>query len=158
MPKKSSKPEKSSKLKKNPKLKKVSNAPLNGISALQERALELIGSKTDGLHQSELRKQLGIESSKCSKIVSRLERSRLINREPADYGGRRTYLIRLNSVSLLGDVSPPGDDPQLANDSQPCNFIWPSNTPQIKASPLCHIDTYLTEFYLLYLIRGSTSA
>ena len=35
---------------------------------LPDRALELIGSKREGLLQSELRKLLGIESSKCSKI------------------------------------------------------------------------------------------
>ena len=39
---------------------------------LPDRALELIGSKREGLLQSELRKLLGIESSKCSKIVSKL--------------------------------------------------------------------------------------
>lgn len=164
MPKKVSTPKKSSKPKKGSKLKKVCNAPSNGISALQERALELIGLKSDGVYQSELRKQLGIDSAKCSKIISRLERAGLINREPADYGSRRTYLIRLNSVSQIGDVSPPGDvhllgnDSQLTNDSQPCNLTWPSNAPPIKDTPLHHIDTYLTEFYLLYLIRGSTSA
>jgi DNA-binding Lrp family transcriptional regulator len=170
MPKKVSTPKKVSKPKKGSKLKKVCNAPSNGFSALQESALELIGSKSDGVYQSELRKQLGIDSAKCSKVVSRLERAGLINREPADYGSRRTYLIRLNSVPQLDDVpqlsdvpqlgddSQLGNDSQLTNDSQPCNLTWPSNAPPIKDTPLRNIDTYLTEFYLLYLIRGSTSA
>lgn len=164
MPKKVSTPKKVSRPKKGSKLKKVCNAPANGFAALQERALELIGSKSDGVYQSELRKQLGIDSAKCSKVVSRLESAGLINREPADYGSRRTYLIRLNSVSQLGNVPQLGGDSQLGNasqltnDSQPCNLTWPSNAPPIKDTPLRNIDTYLTEFYLLYLIRGSTSA
>jgi DNA-binding Lrp family transcriptional regulator len=112
----------------------VSGVPSKSASALQEKALELIGSKSDGIYQSVLRKQLGIESTKCSRIVSRLERSGTIKREPAEFRSRRTYLIRLTSV--------------------------PSPEPLPKASPFTYrnIDTYLTEFYLLYLIRGSTSA
>ncbi len=112
----------------------ISGVPSKSVSALQEEALELIGSKSDGLYQSELRKQLGIESTKCSRIVSRLERSGMIKREPAKFGRRSTYLIRLTGEPL------------------------PKPLP--KASPFTYrnIDTYLTEFYLLYLIRGSTSA
>jgi hypothetical protein len=170
MPKKVSKPKKGSKPKKSSKLKKVANAPSNGFSALQERALELTGSKSEGIYQSELRKHLEIDSAKCSKVVSRLEHAGLINRQPADYGSRRTYLIRLNNISRPGTAPQPGntsqlinnsqltDDSQLTNDAQPCSISWPSNALPIKDSPLHHIDTYLTEFYLLYLIRGSGSA
>ncbi len=107
--------------------KKISNSQSMSTSALQEKALELIGSKSDGLYQSELRKILGIESGKCSKIVSRMERSGLIVRDRATTGSRWTYLIRLARAR-------PG-----------------------RGLPL-HIDTYLTEIYLLYLMRGSTSA
>jgi DNA-binding Lrp family transcriptional regulator len=112
----------------------VSGVPSKSASALQDKALELIGSKSDGIYQSELRKQLGIESTKCSRIVFRLERSGTIKREPAEFRRRRTYLIRLTSA--------------------------PSQEPLPKASPFTYrnIDTYLTEFYLLYLIRGSTGA
>lgn len=92
---------------------------------LPDRALELIGSKREGLLQSELRKLLGIESSKCSKIVSKLMRSGLIKRHSVSAGGYRTYLLRLTAP--------------WARDSHAVN----------------HIDTYLTEFYLLYLMRGS---
>lgn len=119
--------------------KKVPNVPPKSISALQEKALELIGSKSDGLYQSDLRKQLGIESAKCSKIVFGLERSGLIKREPADYARRRTYLIRLSSTPM--PLAPP---------------LCDIDTNRIHAYH--NIDTYLTEFYLLYLIRGSTGA
>jgi len=149
-PKKGSKPKKRSKLKQSSKLKKVHKAPSIGTSALQERALELIGLKSEGVYQSELRKQLEIDSAKCSKIVSRLEGTGLIYRQPADYGRRRTYLIRLNNISK------PGNAPQDSSSPQPGNAPKSGN-----ASSHCsinHIDTYLTEFYLLYLIRGSSSA
>lgn len=107
--------------------KRISRSQSMNTSALQEKALELIGSRSGGLYQSELRKILGIESGKCSKIVSRMERSGLIVRDRATTGSRWTYLIRLARAR-------PGKVPPL------------------------HIDTYLTEIYLLYLMRGSTSA
>ena len=60
---------------------KMGNSPTNSISTLQEKALGLIGSKSDGLLQSELRCLLDINSSKCSKVVSRMQASGLIYRE-----------------------------------------------------------------------------
>ena len=92
---------------------------------LPDRALELIGSKREGLLQSELRKLLGIESSRCSKIVSKLMLSGLIKRRSVSAAGYRTYLLRLTAP-------------------RPRDY-----------SVLNHIDTYLTEIYLLYLIRGN---
>jgi DNA-binding MarR family transcriptional regulator len=92
---------------------------------LPDRALELIGSKTNGVLQSEFRKLLGIESSKCSKIVFKLERSGLIKRHSVSTGGYRTFLLTLTA-------------------------------PKARDAPITHhIDTYLTEIYLLYLMRGS---
>jgi hypothetical protein len=154
MPKKVSTPKKVSKPKKGSKLKKVCNAPSNGFSALQESALELIGSKSDGVYQSELRKQLGIDSAKCSKVVSRLERAGLINREPADYGSRRTYLIRLAVFSAY-------DVPQLSGlSAQQYSQIAMSRLITCLSDKGSHyvISIPFNEFYLLYLIRGSTSA
>lgn len=92
---------------------------------LPDRALEFIGSRKEGLLQSELRKLLGIESSKCSKIVSKLMRSGLIKRHRVTAGGYRTYLLSLTAP-------------------------WPGDSHALN-----HIDTYLTEIYLLYLMRGS---
>lgn len=103
---------------------KMGNSPANSISTLQEKALGLIGTRSDGLLQSELRCLLGINSSKCSKVVSRMQASGLIFREkiPAS----RTFLIRLAQ-------------------------------PYRKAASFSHIDSYLTEIYLLYMIRGVSS-
>jgi DNA-binding Lrp family transcriptional regulator len=134
----------------------ISGVPSKSASALQEKALELIGSKSDGIYQSELRKQLGIESTKCSRIVSRLERSGTIKREPADFGCRRTYLIRLINEPLPEPLPKP-----LPEASPVCSVDANRNiNTNINANldTYRNIDTYLTEFYLLYLIRGSTGA
>ncbi len=123
--------------------KKVSSTPSKDVSALHEKALELIGSKSDGIYQSELRKLLGIKSSKCSKIVSRLEHLGMIKRTPADFGSRRTYLILLASEPLT-------DMPPTCYTDVGCiDHAYRSNHANRN------IDTYLTEFYLLYLIRAS---
>jgi DNA-binding MarR family transcriptional regulator len=99
---------------------RMKGAPANGFSALQERALDLIDSRSDGLRQSELRRLLRIDSSKCSKVVSRMETAGLIRRERVPASS--TYLIRL---------------------------ARPSGGNSCR-----HIDSYLTEIYLLYLTRG----
>ncbi len=77
-------------------------APANGLSALQERALDLIGSRSDGLRQSELWRLLCIDSRRCSRIVSRMEIAGLIRREKIP--SSRTYLIKL-SCSRPGKTS-----------------------------------------------------
>lgn len=144
--------------------RKISATPSKVVSSLQdlrENALELIGSKPDGIFQSELRKQLGIDSAKCSRVVSGLERSGLIKREPADYARRRTYLIRLNRDPLQNTSLPNVSTPEVStpNDSPLCSI----DVNRFANVNYCddtynNIDTYLTEFYLLYLIRGSSSA
>jgi DNA-binding MarR family transcriptional regulator len=83
-------------------------------------------SEPGGVLQSELRGLLGIQSGKCSRIVSRLESSGLISRERMAIGRSRTYLIKMRRSR--------GRDARCKN-----------------------IDTFLTEIYLLYLIRGSVS-
>ncbi len=113
--KKGPKKNKSSKTKGSVKPEKASAVPTCGIAQLQERALELIGLRSEGLYQSELRKQLKVDSAKCSKVVLRLERSGLINRQPADYGSRRTYLIRLGSASGPGNELKAGYAPGAYN-------------------------------------------
>jgi hypothetical protein len=99
----------------------IGNAPAKETPSLQERALDLIGSRSSGIFQSELRRLLDIESSKCSKVVSKLESRGLIRRErvPAS----RSFLINLTRKS-------------------------------IKSASCRLVDSYLTEIYLLYLIRN----
>jgi Lrp/AsnC family transcriptional regulator, leucine-responsive regulatory protein len=104
---------------------KHGNSNANSISSLQERALDIIGAQGSGLYQSELRRLLSIDSSKCSKIVGRLQCSGLICREKVPASS--TYLIK------------------LARPTQEISFDLPISH---------NIDSYLTEFYLLYLVRG----
>lgn len=104
---------------------KQENSNANGFSALQDRALDLISSRGNGLFQSELRRLMSIDSSRCSKIVCKLQSSGLIYREKVPASS--TYLIKLTSPA------------------QEISFSSPAR---------CHIDSYLTEFYLLYLVRG----
>jgi DNA-binding MarR family transcriptional regulator len=105
--------------------KNSGNSPANSFSALQERALDLIGSRGDGLFQSELRRLMSIDSSKCSKIVCKMQSSGLIYREKVPASS--TYLIKLTR---------------------------PSQEISFERPPRGNIDSYLTEIYLLYLVRG----
>ena len=57
---------------------------------IEEKLLKLIKSKKKGILQNELWKKAKIDSSKCSRIVARLEKEGKISREPSD----RTYLIK----------------------------------------------------------------
>jgi DNA-binding MarR family transcriptional regulator len=104
--------------------KKSGNSP-NSFSALQERALDLIGSQGSGLFQSELRRLLSIDSSKCSRIVGKMLNSGVIYREKVPASS--TYLI------------------ELTEPVQEISFDKPARR---------NIDSYLTEIYLLYLLRG----
>ncbi len=101
---------------------KKKKAPATKSSALQDKALDLIGSRSDGLLQSELRRLLNIDSSKCSRVAIKLEKAGHILRkkDPAS----RSFIITLKRHVA-------------------------------RAAPILHIDSYLTEIYLLYLIRGS---
>lgn len=56
--------------------------------------LRLIQSKPEGILQSELWKELGVDSRKCSRIVKRLEESGLIERVDFKREGIKTYLLR----------------------------------------------------------------
>jgi Lrp/AsnC family leucine-responsive transcriptional regulator len=59
-----------------------------------DEALKLIQSKPEGILQSELWKELGVDSRKCSRIVKKLEETGLINREDFKKEGIKTYLLR----------------------------------------------------------------
>jgi len=59
-----------------------------------DEGFKLIQSKPEGILQSELWKELGVDSRKCSRIVKRLEESGLIDREEFKRDGIKTYLLR----------------------------------------------------------------
>ncbi len=80
---------------------------------IEEKLLKLIKSKKKGILQNELWKAAKIDSSKCSRILARLEKEGKISREPSD----RTYLIKLAKekkektknfrLLLIGDMFSP---------------------------------------------------
>lgn len=189
---------------------KTEHVPTSSISVLQERALDLIGSRSDGVFQSDLRRLLSIDSSKCSKVVSRMQSSGLIYRERVPASS--TYLIKLVSAPAPAAPAAPEKDAvdkvgcshldshadSLANshvegnidshldihlDSPLDSLLDGKITGQVGSYFDCnidgHIDTdigshidgyfdcntdghnpidsYLTEIYLLYLVRGISS-
>jgi DNA-binding MarR family transcriptional regulator len=61
---------------------------------IEEKILKLIKSKTNGILQNELWKTAKIDSSKCSRIVAKLEKEGLISREQDSSRGSKTFLIK----------------------------------------------------------------
>jgi hypothetical protein len=60
----------------------------------EEEGLKLIQSRPEGFLQSELWKELGVDSRKCSRIVKKLEENGLIDRIEYRKDGVKTYLLR----------------------------------------------------------------
>lgn len=162
--------------------------PAKSISTLQEKALDLIGSRSDGVFQSDLRRLLSIDSSKCSKVVTRMQSSGLIYREKVPASS--TYLIKLIHASAA-----PAAEVQRSHikshvnshfesniDSKIDSILDGKNNRQVVSYFDCnidgyidsdigsqidsyfdsqrstnshsHIDSFLTEIYLLYMVRG----
>jgi hypothetical protein len=98
---------------------------------LLDPAMDLIASSQDGMLQADLWKVLQIDRSKCSRIVTKLERLGLIERWPVTTRGIRTFLIK-----------------QIKN---------PADVNELKGGIFArkHIDSYLTEIYLLYLVDSA---
>lgn len=170
--------------------------PAKSISILQEKALDLIGSRSDGVFQSDLRRLLGIDSSKCSKVVTRMQSSGLIYREKVPASS--TYRIKLIHASAAPAFD--GKDAAAAEvlsshteshvkshmeskiDSKIDSILYGKNNRQVVSYFDCnidgyidsdigsqidsyfdsqrhtdsrsHIDSFLTEIYLLYMVRG----
>ncbi len=61
---------------------------------IEEKILKLIKSKKNGILQNELWKTAKIDSSKCSRIVAKLEKDGLITREQNSSKGTKTFLIK----------------------------------------------------------------
>lgn len=61
---------------------------------IEEKLLKLIKAKKKGVLQSELWKKAKIDSSKCSRILAKLEKEGKISREQEKAKGSKTYLIK----------------------------------------------------------------
>ena len=101
-------------------------AAKNSIAALKKGALDLIASRPEGIYQSDLRRLLEIDSSKCSKVVSRLQRSGLIRREKVPASS--TYLLKLSSASTPS----PATFTSTASPASPASAI--NTDPQTNGS------------------------
>jgi predicted transcriptional regulator len=60
---------------------------------IEEDVLRMIMSKEEGILQCDIWKSLGIDSRKCSRIVTNLENKGLTRRNWEKIGGTRTYRI-----------------------------------------------------------------
>ena len=67
---------------------------------LEEEMIELIKSNREGILQSDVRKTFGIDSKKCSRLVSKLMKKFMIRREPELAKGRNTF--RLYPLTFSG--------------------------------------------------------
>jgi Lrp/AsnC family leucine-responsive transcriptional regulator len=72
----------------------ANNVATNVAADPVDEGLKLIQSRPEGILQSELWKELGVDSRKCSRIVKKLEESGLIYREDFKKDGIKTYLLR----------------------------------------------------------------
>ena len=102
----------------------MSTAAAEDLSDVEREGLQLI-RETGGIHQSDFWKELDVDSRKGSRIIDKLEKRGLVEREEAVYDGHNTYLVTpvrdprdLNfSLLMAGDMLSPfvGDeeiDPQ----------------------------------------------
>jgi Lrp/AsnC family transcriptional regulator, leucine-responsive regulatory protein len=75
-----------------------------------EDGLKLIQSKPEGVLQSELWKELGVDSRKCSRIVKKLEESGLIDRIEFKKDGIKTYLLKARQMPVNPNDLLAGDE------------------------------------------------
>ncbi|HOX35851.1 MAG TPA: MarR family transcriptional regulator [Methanoregulaceae archaeon] len=63
------------------------------MTDLETDVLELIRSRPEGILQSELWKELDVDSRKCSRVVKKLEEDGLIERIECKKGSTKTFLL-----------------------------------------------------------------
>ncbi|OPY38493.1 MAG: B-block binding subunit of TFIIIC [Methanoregula sp. PtaU1.Bin051] len=71
----------------------------------EAEALDLIKSRPEGILQSKLWKELGVDSRKCSRIVKKLEEDGLIDRIESKKGSTKTYLLKAKTSTMPVDPS-----------------------------------------------------
>ena len=86
----------------------------------EEEALNLIRSRPDGILQSELWKELGVDSRKCSRIVKKLEDSGVIERIEYRKDSVKTFLLRAKRMPVNPENLLAGDEliPCIGCDSE----------------------------------------
>jgi DNA-binding Lrp family transcriptional regulator len=76
----------------------------------EDEAFGLIQSRPEGVLQSELWKELGVDSRKCSRIVKKLEDSGLIERVEFKKEGIKTFLLRAKRQPVRPEDLLAGDE------------------------------------------------
>lgn len=74
----------------------------------EEQVLELVRSRKDGILQTELWKEAGIDRRKCSRIVAKLEKEGRIRKESDFEGAPRTFRIKIaqkKETEIMRDFS-----------------------------------------------------
>ncbi|MCE4602362.1 MAG: Lrp/AsnC family transcriptional regulator [Desulfurococcales archaeon] len=74
------------------------------IGDLEKAALDLIRSRNGSILQSDLWKELGLDSREGSRLVIRLVKKGLVKRETVSINGRKTY--RLFAVEQTAKTAP----------------------------------------------------
>jgi len=69
------------------------------MEEIEEKALNLIRRNMDGVFQSQIWKELGINSRQCSRTIRKLLDEGLVGRKSMVTGGVRTY-----KISYCGEV------------------------------------------------------
>jgi len=68
------------------------------MASPEEEMLELIRKRPEGVLQSELWKELGVDSRKCSRLVRKLEEDGLIERVEYKKNGTKTFLLKVKKT------------------------------------------------------------
>ncbi len=116
------------------------------MSNLEKEALNLIKNSDNGILQSELVKELGLDSREGSRLVLRLTKKGLIRREQVSVNGRRTYRLlpvesRPEKASIKIDITTILDIPCTT-----CPYIDQCGPGNFYDPATCHLmDRWLEE-------------
>jgi len=70
----------------------------------EKEMVELISSHSEGILQSDVRKTLGIDSKKCSRVINKLMKKHLVRREPELAAGRNTFRLFSMEFKEPGEI------------------------------------------------------
>lgn len=69
------------------------------------------------IYQNELSKELNLDPKIVSKSLIRLEKMKIISREPVLHNGRKTYVIKADKNLVLKILEESGEDPLTISES-----------------------------------------
>ena len=75
----------------------------------EDTVLSIVKSSRNGVLQSDIWKELGIDSRKCSRLITSLEEKGLITRAWEKVGGTRTYRIFYSGNEAHYEILMAGD-------------------------------------------------